>query len=310
MTSQLPPGASRAEYDRARSDLTALEAEYATLAADGTLAAAGFLPPPWGTAADVTSLGRSLFRGDWGGAVLDAIGLVPIAGDAVKAGKIAERLRALESAIAAASQRVLRHARNLMDARRTTANAYWNDIVTRGRRRFDEATSACTTQACREAKVGEIGEHYKRTPVSGGRWTNGMRGDGLFVPDAGSPLGRALQDFNGNPALRRPGSPLPGIPYRDGFPVFDDFVVPAGSGRAQVDILQSGVDDLDFAAADDALREATGFTRRDLRQQHGNLTWHHHQDGVTMQLVPTELHGSRYGVGHSGGASLNDREAF
>ena len=31
-----------------------------------------------------------------------------------------------------------------------------------------------------------------------------------------------------------------------------------------------------------------------------NMTWHHHQDTRTMQLIPTDIHNA---VRHSGGAS-------
>lgn len=40
------------------------------------------------------------------------------------------------------------------------------------------------------------------------------------------------------------------------------------------------------------------------------LTWHHKEDGVTMQLVPQYVHGGSNGSGHAGGASLTSKEEF
>jgi hypothetical protein len=54
-------------------------------------------------------------------------------------------------------------------------------------------------------------------------------------------------------------------------------------------------DDSDFSAAD----KAAGISRKD-RDSRG-LTWHHHQDGETMQLVPSDLNGN---VPHTGGAAI------
>ena len=62
------------------------------------------LPPPAGTVADVASLGVSISRGDWGGAFLDVIGLVPLVGDGVKGlvkgTKIADKIDNIRKAIA------------------------------------------------------------------------------------------------------------------------------------------------------------------------------------------------------------------
>jgi hypothetical protein len=311
MTSQL--GRSETDYKRAQAELAELEASYKEFAANAGLAAAGWAPPPWGTAADLVSLGKSLFKADWGGALFDAIGVIPIAGDAAKAGKLGKRLQALEAALDAAKIKLARHAANLITARKAAAKKYWRKIVSEGRKRFDEAIKGCVTQACKNEKVGLIGEHYKQTPVDGpgkGEWKNGLRGDGDFVPHPESKLGQELKRFSDS-ALNTSGKKLDRIPYRDGFPDYTDFVVPAGAGKkAEVEIFQAGNKD-DFSAADEALRKATGKTRADLEMELGTkLTWHHKEDGVTMQLVPTKLHGASSGSGHSGGTSLNKQEEF
>lgn len=38
-------------------------------------------------------------------------------------------------------------------------------------------------------------------------------------------------------------------------------------------------------------------------------TWHHKPDGVTMELVPTKVHGG-HKTGHAGGTHLNKQPDF
>ena len=92
-----------AKIAEAEKDLAKLEAKYAEIAADAGLAAASMLPPPAGTIADAVSLGKSVMTGDWGGALLDVVGFVPLFGDAVKASgkgaKLVKKAEALKTAI-------------------------------------------------------------------------------------------------------------------------------------------------------------------------------------------------------------------
>lgn len=54
----------------------------------------------------------------------------------------------------------------------------------------------------------------------------------------------------------------------------------------------------DFSAARSAMADKLGV--KDWKEPKG-YTWHHHQDGITMELVPSALHNN---VPHTGGASL------
>jgi hypothetical protein len=315
MTSQLSPGSSQADYLKAKEELAALESSYKELAADGALAAAGWAPPPWGTAADLASLGKSLFKGDWGGALFDAIGLIPIAGDAAKAGKMGKRVKQIEAAIDVAKTKLTRQLANVINGRRAAAKKYWDDIVTKGRKQYDEAIKKCSTQECKDKAATLIGKHYERTPVGGkgkGEWVDGYRGDGKYRPDPNSDLGQELADFSKNKKLNPSGKPIDGIEYRNGFPDFGELTVPAGAGKkAQVEIIQAGNHTSDYKAADEALQAATGKTQAMLEKELGTpLTWHHKEDGVTMQLVPQYVHGGSNGSGHAGGASLTSKEEF
>ena len=88
-------------------------------------------------------------------------------------------------------------------------------------------------------------------------------------------------------------------------------MVPIGNGKAEVEIVQTGNNTTDFKAADEALKKATGKTEAQLAQELGvSLTWHHKEDGVTMQLVPKELHGATSQSGNVGGASTVQKPEF
>jgi hypothetical protein len=62
--------------------------------------------------------------------------------------------------------------------------------------------------------------------------------------------------------------------------------------KADVKIEFTGSRPRDFKAAN----KAAGF-----KTTPEDYTWHHHQDGTTMQLVPREIHRL---TGHTGGFSL------
>jgi len=132
-------------------------------------------------------------------------------------------------------------------------------------------------------------------PVSNGNW-EGKIGDSEWLST--DPRVNAVTNYEG-------------IPYRKGYPDFGRW------SRGEVGIRQTGDRVVDFAAADQRFAaqqsklysgtpnpwlhngqpNAAAATR--FRRAQG-LTWHHHQDGYTMQLIPTDLHGT---VPHSGGVS-------
>lgn len=74
-----------------------------------------------------------------------------------------------------------------------------------------------------------------------------------------------------------------------GFPDFSPYA------KKQVRIHQAGNYQGDFKAAD-KLASITENYRKIM-----NLTWHHHQDRATMQLVPRDLHAA---VRHTGGRKV------
>jgi hypothetical protein len=105
-----------------------------------------------------------------------------------------------------------------------------------------------------------------------------------------------------------------GIPYHNGYPNFSELALPGGEinllpGKKVVvngveqDVAMVGkMSDFEMAdalaAQQTGMKDATTFSEWRLNR---GYTWHHRENGVTMQLVPTELHAS---IPHIGGASL------
>ena len=78
---------------------------------------------------------------------------------------------------------------------------------------------------------------------------------------------------------------------KEGFP---DFTPHRHPTVKDVQIEFTGSYEKDFARAD----EAAGITKKMRLQE--KYTWHHHQDGKTMQLVKTNVHKDFF---HTGGMS-------
>jgi hypothetical protein len=265
-------GVDPAKTRTAWEELGQLNNKYGELALDASLAAGGALPPPFGTVADIASLGKSIYTGDWGGALFDVVGLVPIAGDAAKAGKIANKLNDLRRALDTAAAGLNRS----LQRTKEIAAKYWDDIAKKNRAEYEKAIKKCTTQECRQQAALLKGPQYGSTPKDGsnGTW-QGERGDGTWVPADGSPP----------------------IKYKNGFPDYSPF------SKGDVDIPMRGNRTSDFTNADKAMREKLGdpnWTRP------SDYTWHHHENGTTMQLIPKNIHATGGGATtpHLGGASL------
>lgn len=275
MSSQLRrEGVDVAQTREAFGSLQDLQARYGELATDAALAAGGALPPPAGTAVDGAALARSLWKGNWSDALFDAIGFVPVLGDGAKAGRLANKLHDLRRLVTAGQQAVNR----AFAATRRAAARHWDAVRQANRARYEEAIRSCTTKACRESAANLKGPQYGNTPRSGdrGEWV-GERGDSVWQPS------------NGGPPIR----------YENGFPDYSAHSV------HNVDIAMRGNRTSDFRAADNAVRDRLGDPDWEMPR---GYTWHHHEDGVTMQLVPQSVHGTGAGAStpHMGGATLYD----
>jgi hypothetical protein len=103
-------------------------------------------------------------------------------------------------------------------------------------------------------------------------------------------LGTAGRGSGGPRNVHLAGSvhPKTGIPFnKAGYPDFSSVATKT------VTIKRTGTRRGDAAAAN----KAAGFEKTP-----NGYTWHHHEDGTTMQLVPRDIHAN---TGHTGGFSLN-----
>jgi A nuclease of the HNH/ENDO VII superfamily with conserved WHH len=103
------------------------------------------------------------------------------------------------------------------------------------------------------------------------------------------PTGETSTTPTRNAALAGKKHPVTGVPFDSkGFPDFKA----AGVVKAEVKITLTGSRRGDVRAAN----QAAGFAKTPK-----DYTWHHHQDGTTMQLVPKDIHKA---TGHTGGYAL------
>lgn len=132
------------------------------------------------------------------------------------------------------------------------------------------------------------------------------------APDSVPDCSTALSHKNSHLANQK--HPVTGVPFNEnGYPVFDVIVEATIPEELRG---QDVSDSVQFADATRQLRELLEispeqealFSKEQLEAiKQGwpripGLTWHHHEDGVTLQLVDREIHAR---TGHSGGRELS-----
>jgi DNase/tRNase domain of colicin-like bacteriocin len=139
----------------------------------------------------------------------------------------------------------------------------------------------------------------QRIPSNNGSW-NGKVGESGWL----SNKPEVIAVTKGNP-----------VPYKNGFPVFDKWINKVNGVKGEIKLLNmKGNHDTDFKNADKLFAKKIGWFKKDGVTPDGkrveqlrdtqNLTWHHHEDMTTMQLVPADLNNK---VPHTGGASFVKR---
>ncbi|MBB3005271.1 filamentous hemagglutinin [Paraburkholderia tropica] len=132
-----------------------------------------------------------------------------------------------------------------------------------------------------EEALGWVRPSGWRLPASNGTWS-GVAGDSNWI--------------SSNPAVNTITKGQP-IPFKSGYPDFSQW----SQGTFEIENMTG--QSSDFGLVYDAVSEQFGLGSRtagqDLLKELG-LTPHHVEDGVTIQLVPSDLHGN---VPHIGGAS-------
>lgn len=264
MSSEL--GKSSGAIQSAEADLAKLNSELNFQLAQAAVDIAGIADPT--PVSDIVGAGMSLYSGDVVGAALSLVSIVPYAGDALgksaKGARVAKKINDLKKRVAAAIS-----ATNLA---KKTARIKAAAAV-RAKRKAEaakKAADACTTSKC-PAPSNPFGTRLPKD----GTWPSGQKGSGPWIPDPNTPRGREILEATG-------GKP---INFEDGYPDFSPYATHS------VDIPMSG-GSADF----DLANKAAG-----LETTPPGMTWHHHQNGTTMELVPSAINNN---VPHTGGASI------
>ncbi len=95
------------------------------------------------------------------------------------------------------------------------------------------------------------------------------------------------------------------ITFKEGYPDFSEYTYQAKgvdgkavSAEVEIELSKAGNREQDFARARTAMAEKLGSEK--FKEPH-DWTWHHVEDGTTMQLVPTELYNN---MPHTEGVSM------
>ena len=280
---------TQAELKKIQEDTLKAEAELNSALTGAAIDAIGIIDPT--PISDAIGAARSIAQGDWIGAGLSIISMIPYAGDAIgktaKGARVAKRILAIKEKIA---DNAVRARKAITDALKKDAAAIRaKRAAQKGEKIEDSVVSGC--------KVG--GNKFgTQSPKEG--WVKGERGNGSWDPKQSGYTPdkvKKIEKVTG-------GKP---IEYKDGYPDFSEYThksrAPDGSiVESKVEIALSKNPDpskansADFSEANKAMQEKVP----DWKQPEG-YTWHHTEDGVTMELIPTDLNGN---VPHSGGRSL------
>ena len=239
-------------------------------------------------ASDGISLSMSVAEGDWLGAFLSGVSFIPYAGDAfakpMKMARATKTIAKIESKAAALAKQVAHYKSQAKPiARRKVAAA-----KERARRAKEAATRYVDDLKCGHCK--KSGNTFGTQTPATGRWGpngGGAKGNSRWTSDDGSVS----------------------LDYKEGYPDFSTSKPPSlhTDGGGKVEIAMEG-NSKDFTAARNAMREKIDDPKwpgvKGKKAPNG-YTWHHKEDGTTMELVRTDVHDKAVsGAAHTGGASI------
>jgi hypothetical protein len=254
--------ASTSEALKVESELKATNKQLAADLAEASLDVVGIFDPT--PTSDAISAGLAMSRGDYVSAGLSLISMVPGIGDAVAKPIKGTRLAARMSKLAKKIAALTAKLKKIKAAREEAAA-----LVRAAREKAKRARIKDLVEDC--PKLSPFGT---RTPKTG-KWSKG-RGNSAWTPGP---------DTRGRDEILSVTKGKP-IGFKDGYPDFSPYAT------HKVEITMTGNDAADFATANKAAR---------LPETPEGFTWHHSEDGKTMQLVPSALNNN---VPHSGGASI------
>lgn len=277
------------KLDGLKADTDAAARELKLDMAQAAIDAAGLVDPT--PISDACGAVFSAARGDWFGAGMSLVSMIPYAGDAL--GKTAKGAK-LAAKIVKLKERI---ADNVMRGRQIVANALKKDAAAIRARRAAQKAEKIEEGIVEGCKVG--GNRFgTQSPKEG--WVNGnaSRGDGPWDPSK-SGLNKdkvaEIEKVTG-------GKP---VQWKDGNPDFSDYTLKArgADGKVvdasvEIKLDPTGNREADFIEARKQMAERLGTERY---KEPNGWTWHHKEDGTTMELVPSGLHNN---VPHSGGVSV------
>jgi A nuclease of the HNH/ENDO VII superfamily with conserved WHH len=231
----------------------------------------------------------SAARGDWFGAGMSLVSMLPYAGDAIgktaKGAKVLARMAKLRKRIA----------NNVVRGRQIVANALKKDTAAIRAKRAASKAEKIEDGIVDGCPVG--GNRFgTQSPKEG--WVKGERGNGDWDP-AKSGLSTDKVDDIESVTKGKP------IEFKDGNPDLSEYTYKVkgadgsvADGKVEIELSPVGDRDADFRKAREAMAEKLG---QDGFKEPKGWTWHHNEDGTTMELIPSGLHNN---VPHSGGVSL------
>lgn len=220
---------------------------------------------------DGIGLVMSLAEGDIIGAELSALSMVPYLGDAV--GKTAKGARAIRK-LATITQAIGKTTKKL-DGLKSKVRKEAAKRVRKARREAIGSVQECAKQGRWGTQLPTTGTWQPKNSKGHGRWTSN---DGKYSAE-----------------------------YKEGYPDFSTAKGPHGPEifKGKVEIEMTGKNSKDFSAADKEWERIHGEPRPK------DYTWHHSEDGTSMQLVRTDVHDkAQSGAAHAGGTSIVKSEEY
>jgi hypothetical protein len=278
---------TQAELKKIQEDTVKAEADLKDALAGAAIDAVGIVDPT--PISDAIGAARSVAQGDWIGAGLSVISMIPYAGDLVgktaKGARVTKRILAIKEKIAD----------NVVRARKAITDALKKDAAAIRAKRATQKAEKIEDSVVSGCKVG--GNKFgTQSPKEG--WVKGERGDGSWDPKKSGLSEDRVKKIDSVTG----GKP---IEFKEGYPDFSEYTAKVKGadgrvidGKVEIELSPTGNRDIDFDRADAAMRDKLGDPNWEKPKDY---TWHHAEDGTTMELLPTDLHGN---VPHSGGVSI------
>lgn len=274
-------GDTAKQLQRAESELVGLTQSKAWETTKTAADLAGIIDPT--PTSDALSMGMSIAEGDWVGAFLSGVSFVPYLGDTIakpiKLARASKTVMAIERK-AAALARTIDHYKSaaIRIAQRKMAAA-----AERARRAMEAGKRYAESMKC--GKCPKVSNRFGTQLPKSGTW-KGEKGNSRWTNEDGSVS----------------------LDYKEGYPDFatsdPPSIYPKGDGKVEIEMMGNKSD---FGEAREAMRDKLGDRNwpGNGQNQPDGYTWHHTEDGVTMQLVNKDIHAkTKSGPAHIGGESI------